>query len=91
MPAILVLTVIVFVPKVALAPVPGPANVTATPAIGFDKLSVTLARRTLAKVVPMFALCDAPETATTDCGVPGVFVKLNVAGVGIPATQAATL
>ena len=37
------------------------------------------------------AVCGVPENATTDCGGPGVFVKLNTADVATPDTEAVTL
>ena len=37
------------------------------------------------------AVCGVPEIATTDCGGPAVFVKLNAADVATPDTEAITL
>ena len=69
MPTASVLTVIeVELPNVALAPLAGAANVTATPESGLDEASVTLACNALVNDVPTVALWPAPEKRMTDCG-----------------------
>src|SRR5262249_38119069 len=75
----------------ALAPVDGAVKVTATPAIGFDNASVTFACNALPNAVPTVALCGLPACTVTDCAEPALLVKLKLAGVATPATEAVTL
>lgn len=84
-----VTTVPLFVPpeKVPLAPLEGAVNVTTTPSRGREFLSSTVACKD-PKAVLMATLCEDPEVAAIDAGVPDVFVKLKLAGPTAPAVAA---
>jgi hypothetical protein len=78
-------------PNVALAPLPGAINVTVTPLTGLLFASFTVARRAAGNAVPTTVLCGVPPVAVRLTGVPGVFVRLKLAGVAMPATVAVTV
>jgi len=88
-PLELVTAVVVFVPfpKVPLAtPAPdGAVKVTVTPLKGFPPLSTTVAC-IWANAVLTVTLCVAPALAVTFAGGPGVFVRLKLTAVSVPAT-----
>jgi len=77
--------------KVPLAPVAGAVNVTATPPTGFELASSTVATNGAANAVSTVAVCGVPLVATTVTGDPPAFVKLKLAGVEAPATDAVTV
>jgi hypothetical protein len=54
--------------NIALAPVAGAANVTATPEIGLPPASVTVAVRGSANIAPVIALCGVPAVAVILAG-----------------------
>src|SRR4026207_902886 len=86
------LAVVEFVPpKLALAPLAGAVNVTATPESGFDNESVTFALSVLPNAVPTNVLCGVPLTITTEFVAPATLVKSNVAVAPTPATDPITL
>jgi hypothetical protein len=89
-PSVMAVTV-VKPPNVARAPVEGAVNVTVIPDSGFAAASVTFAWSALPNDVPTVVLCGVPENAATDDGVPAAFVKLNVAVLATPETDAVTL
>jgi hypothetical protein len=91
-PELFVFTVtVVSPPKVALAPLAGAVNVTATPDRGFADASVTFACKALPNDVPTGVLCGVPANAMTEFGGPAAFVRANVADVATPDTDAVTL
>jgi hypothetical protein len=78
-------------PNVARAPVDGAVNVTAIPDSGFAAASVTFAWSALPNDVATVVFCGVPENAMTEFGAPAAFVKLNVAVLTTPETDAVTL
>ena len=60
--------------KVSLAPLAGPAKVTAAPGTGLPKASVTVATSGLAKAVLTVAVCPDPEVAVIVVAAPAVMV-----------------
>src|SRR5579872_7243239 len=70
------------------APVPGAANVTATPLSRLLLASFTTACKAVLNAVLTVALCGVPTAAVMLAGVPVVFVKLKLALVATPATLA---
>ena len=82
----------VFAPpaKLPLAPLAGAVNVTFTPLTGLPAESLTVAESLAAKAVLIAADCGVPLAATMDAAVPPVFVRLKLAGVWTPATEAVT-
>jgi len=76
--------------KVALAPDPGTANVTVTPLTGLFPVSFTVTCSAEPNAVLITALCGVPDVAVMEEGVPAVFVKAKLAGVVTPDTVAVT-
>src|SRR5947199_268780 len=77
--------------KVALAPLPGAANVTLTPDTGLPNWSVTVATNGLVKVVLTVALWPGTEVTTMLVAAPAVLVRAKEAGVPTPLVVAVTL
>ena len=78
--------------SVPLAPVSaGAVNVTDTPGTGLPLASSTVTTSGLVKLVVTTVLCGVPAVAVIVVGVPGLLVRLNVAGVPTPLTDAVTL
>src|SRR5262245_60720671 len=76
--------------KVTLAPVLGTVKVTEAPDTGLPWASVTVTTSGLVKAVATVALCRVPKVALMLDGVPAVLVRLKVAGLEAPATEAVT-
>jgi hypothetical protein len=81
--------------KVPLAELVGAVNVTCTPLTGFELLSRTVATSGAANAVLIGALCGVPLVATMLAGTPvggapAVFVRLKLAVLVIPETEAIT-
>jgi hypothetical protein len=94
LPVASVVSVSVVVPfeeKVPLAPIVGAPNVTATPLIGLELLSSTVATNGAGKAVLISVLCGVPLVAVIDAIAPAEFVRLKVAGTGTPPTVAITV
>jgi hypothetical protein len=77
--------------KVALAPDAGTANVTVTPLMGLFPESFTVTCSADPNAVLMMALCGVPAVAVMDAGVPAVFVKAKLADPLTPDTLAVTM
>lgn len=77
--------------KVPVAPKPGAAKVTLTPATGLPPASLTVATKGAAKAVLTAALCPPPLVAVIEAGGAPLFVSEKLAGVVTPATLAFTL
>jgi hypothetical protein len=79
------------VAKMPLAPVvvAGAANVTVTPLFGVPPV-VTVATSAAANAAPATALCGVPLVAAIDSTGVAVFVRLKLAGVEAPGTEAVT-
>ena len=94
-PLLLVVTAVVVNPpaKVPLAPLVGAVKVTVTPLTGLLLASLTVADSAVAKLVFTVALCGVPAVAVMLAGGPGTeaFVRLKLAGVATPETNAATV
>lgn len=78
-------------PNAALAPVDGAVNVTVTPLTGLPLASLTVAWSPVVNAVFTAALCGVPAVVVTLDAIPAVFVMLNLAGAGHPATLAVTM
>jgi len=76
--------------NVALAPDAGTANVTVTPLTGLFPASFTVTCSADPNAVLITALCGVPAVAVIDAGVPTVFVRAKLAGVVTPDTLAVT-
>jgi len=76
--------------KVTLAPELGTAKVTVTPLTGLFPESFTVTCSADPNAVLMTALCGVPAVAVMDAGVPTVFVRAKLAGVVTPDTLAVT-
>jgi len=87
-----VVSVSVTVPfaKVPLAPDAGAVNVTTTPLTGFESASTTVATSGAANAALTAALCPDPLVAVIVAAVPAVFVRLKLAVVDTPETEAVT-
>jgi hypothetical protein len=79
------------VAKVPLAPDAGAVNVTDAPLTGFESLSTTVATRGAANAAPTTALCPDPLVGVIDAAAPAVLVRLKLAVVDTPATDAVTV
>src|SRR5579863_6140118 len=79
------------VAKVPLAPDAGAVKVTEAPLTGFESLSRTVATSGAAKAAPTAALCPDPLVGVIDAAAPAVLVRLKLAGVDTPATDAVTV
>ena len=91
-PLLLVVAVAVNEPlKFALAPEPGAVNVTVTPLTGLLDASRTVACRAVANAVLIAVLCGVPAVAVIVAAVAVVLVRLKLAGVGTPMTDAVTV
>ena len=91
-PLLLVVAVAVNEPlKLALAPEPGAVNVTVTPLTGLFDASRTVACRAVANAVLIAVLCGVPAVALTVAAIPAVLVRLKLAGVATPLTDAVTV
>jgi hypothetical protein len=78
------------VSNVPLAPVvAGAANVTVTPLFGVPPV-VTVATNAAPNAAPATALCGVPLVAAIDSTGVAVFVRLKLAGVEAPETEAVT-
>ena len=77
--------------KEPLGPLAGAVNTTVTPDTGFPLALRTVAVRGAAKGVFTVVLCGVPPVEVMLAGGPGLFVRLNVAGVATPVTEAETL
>jgi hypothetical protein len=75
--------------KLPLGPLEGGVKVTLIPLRGLPFASLTVTTRGLANAVFVSALCGVPLVAVMDPATP-VLVKVNVAGVEIPAAEAVT-
>jgi hypothetical protein len=84
-------TAVLVVAKLPLAPVAGGVNVTVIPLSGFPPASFTVATNGDAKAVSTAALWPEPLVTVTEAGVPAVFVRLKLAGVPTPDTDAVTV
>lgn len=89
----LALVVAVFTPpaNVPVAPVAGAEKVTVAPLTGFELASSTVATNGSAKAVLIAALCPAPLVGVIEAEPPAILVKLKLAGVETPATEALTV
>lgn len=83
-----VLVVAVADDSVALAPDPGTVNVTVAPTTGTLEASRTVARSCVPNRVVTTVLCVAPAVAAMLFGA--LLVRLKLAGVATPATDAVT-
>jgi len=93
-PLAFVVAVLMFVlvpAKMPLAPVDGAVNVTITPLTGCDPLSSTVATSGAANAVSMVAVCGVPLVAVIVAGTAAALVRLKLAGVDTPATDAVTV
>ena len=75
----------------ALAPAPGAANVTITPASPLLPASRTVTWSGAGKAAPIAVVCGVPPVATIDAAAPAVLVSAKVTGVATPAILAVTL
>jgi hypothetical protein len=75
--------------KVPAAPEAGAVNVTATLLIGVPPF-VTVATNGAANAVPIVAFCGVPLVAAMVSTGAAVFVRLKLAGVDAPETEAVT-
>ena len=92
MPLAFVIAVAVAEPlKAALAPDVGAVNVTVTPLTGLLLASFTVACNAVVNAVLTVALCGVPAVAVTLAGLPARFVKLKLAEVPTPLTDAVTV
>ena len=84
--------VAVFAPpaNVPLAPVAGGVNVTTTPLTPVPPFD-TVATSGAANAVLTVALCAVPLVAAIVSGAEAVFVRLKLAGVATPLTEAVTV
>ncbi len=78
-------------PKVPLAPLAGAVKVTVAPLTGLPPASFTVACKAVAKAVLMAALCGVPALAAMLAAAPALFVRLKLAEVATPATDAVTV
>jgi hypothetical protein len=76
--------------KVPLAPDAGAVKVTVAPLVG-DPLVVTVATNGAANAAPTVALCGEPLVADIATVAAAVLVKLKLAGVVAPETDAVTV
>jgi hypothetical protein len=92
-PLLLVAAVVVTVPlaNVPLAPLDGAVNVTVTFGTKFPEASFTVACSAVANAVAMLADCPLPVVAAMDAAAPGLLVRLKLAAVLTPETEADTL
>jgi hypothetical protein len=79
------------VAKVPLAPDAGAVNVTVAPLTGFEPLSTTVATSGAANAAPTTALCPDPLVGVIDAAAPAVLVRLKLAVVDTPETDAVTV
>jgi len=77
--------------NVALAPDAGTANVTVTPLTGLFPASFTVTCSAVPNAVLITALCGVPAVAIMDAADPEVLVRVKLAGVVTPETLAVTL
>jgi hypothetical protein len=78
-------------PNLAVAPLTGAANVTVAPLTAFPPESLTMACNGIVNALPIAAACGVPPVALMLPGEPTVLLKLNVAGVPTPVTDAVTV
>ena len=74
--------------SVALAPEPGAANVTVMPDTGLFDESRTVTCSAVPKPVDTGVVCVDPPVALIAAGAPAVLVRLKVAEVATPETEA---
>ena len=87
---VVAVTVLLPPAKVPLAPVAGAVKVTTTPPVG-DPLVVTVAPNGEANAVLTAALCGVPLVGEIVSVAAVVLVRLKLAGVDTPATEAVTV
>jgi hypothetical protein len=88
-PLALVFAVVTPPANVPLGPVAGTSKVTSAPLTG-DPFAVTVATSGAANAALTVALCGVPLVAVIDITAPVMFVKLKLAGVATPVTEAVT-
>lgn len=71
--------------NVPLAPLAGAVNVTITPLNKFPPESFTVTCKFVVKTELMATLCGVPAVAATEAGAPAKLVKLKLAGPIVPA------
>ena len=78
-------------PNRAVAPLAGAVNVTVTPDTGLFPASRTVACSAVPNAVLIIVLCGVPAVAVTLAAAPVVLVRLKLAGVATPGTDAVTV
>jgi hypothetical protein len=94
MPLAPVVAVVEFVPvsaNIPLAPEDGAVNVTIALPTGFCPTSTTVTTKGWVNALVTVVFCAFPPLARIDAGAPVVFVRLKVAGVSTPETDAVTV